>query len=233
MPWSASSNSESQNSRRDCGSTALVGSSRNSRSGLCSTVPASARRCFWPPDSVPASCLRCWPKPEALDELVDARPRLRARHVVHGGEEREVLVDREVFVQRELLRHVADAALQRLGVARDLVAEHVDLAGGRVQQAAEHADRRRLAGAVRPEEAVDLAPAHREIEAVDGGHVRRSASTGRARGWPSRRSVMALMAQRHRRHGQARRQIARRRRARARPDTRAGSRRRRRARSTA
>ncbi len=48
-PRSASSNSDSQNSRRDCGSTALVGSSRNSSSGSCSTAPASASRCFWPP----------------------------------------------------------------------------------------------------------------------------------------------------------------------------------------
>jgi ABC-type Na+ transport system ATPase subunit NatA len=43
-------------SRRDSGSTALVGSSRNSNSGSWMVAPANASRCFWPPLRVPASC---------------------------------------------------------------------------------------------------------------------------------------------------------------------------------
>ena len=48
-----------ESARRDSGSTALVGSSRNSSSGACTTAPASARRCFCPPLMVPASCDAC------------------------------------------------------------------------------------------------------------------------------------------------------------------------------
>jgi hypothetical protein len=107
-------------------------------------------------------------EPEALEQFGDSRARRGARHLVHGREEVQVLADRQVLVQREALRHVADAPLQRLGVAGNLVAEHVDLAGARAQQAAQHADRRRFSGPIRPEEAVHLAFAHGEIDVVDG-----------------------------------------------------------------
>ena len=43
----------SQSCRRDCGSSPVVGSSRNSSSGSPTSAHASASRCFCPPDSVP------------------------------------------------------------------------------------------------------------------------------------------------------------------------------------
>ena len=45
---------ESQKSRRDTGSTPLVGSSSNRISGRCSSVHISASFCFMPPESLPA-----------------------------------------------------------------------------------------------------------------------------------------------------------------------------------
>ena len=90
------------------------------------TAPASASRCFWPPLSVPASCCcrssnrYCW-----ISASMRCARR-RARDVLDGGEELEVLAHGEVLVQREPLRHVADARAQRLGLARHLQAQHLD-----------------------------------------------------------------------------------------------------------
>ena len=55
------------------------------------TAPASASRCFCPPLSVPASCCCRSSKWYCCDQLVDALHGLRARDVLHGGEELEVL----------------------------------------------------------------------------------------------------------------------------------------------
>ena len=51
------------------------------------------------------------------------------------------------------------------------VAEHARLARGRVEQPGEHLQRRRLAGAVRAEEADDLALADLEADVVDRAHL--------------------------------------------------------------
>src|SRR3546814_6712714 len=82
---------------------------------------------------------------------------------LHGGEEFEVLAHGQVAEQRELLRHVADAAAQLLGLCGDAQAQHLDLAFGGREQAAEHADGGRLARAVRAEEAVDAGLGHGQL----------------------------------------------------------------------
>ena len=97
-----------------------------------------------------------------------ARHRLApVRHPVHARDEVEVLGDRQVFPQREALRHVADVALDRRRLADHVVAEAGAAAAVRSQQAAHHADRRRLAAAVRAEEAEDLAVAHAQRQVDD------------------------------------------------------------------
>ena len=48
----------SQSWRRDCGSSPVVGSSRNSRSGSPTSAQATASRCFCPPDSLPYQASR-------------------------------------------------------------------------------------------------------------------------------------------------------------------------------
>src|SRR5690606_3454521 len=106
-----------------------------------------------------------------LDQRVDAPARLRLRHVLHGGEELQVLAHGEVAEQRELLGHVADAAAQRLGLLGDAQAQYFDLALGGREQAAEHADGGRLAGAVGTEKAVDAGARHRQVDVVDGEQV--------------------------------------------------------------
>ena len=88
------------------------------------------------------------------------------RDLVKPGDEVEVLADGEVFVEREALGHVADFQLDAIGLADHVVAEAGAAAGIGTEQAAEHADGRGLARAVRPEESDDLAAVHVEIDMI-------------------------------------------------------------------
>jgi hypothetical protein len=62
--------------------------------------------------------------------------------------ELQVLLDGQVLVEPELLRHVADVTLDRVGLADHVVAEAGAAARIRLQQAAQHADAGGLAAAV-------------------------------------------------------------------------------------
>ena len=86
------------------------------------------------------------------------------------GEERDVLVDAQVAVQTELLRQVADGVGQPAMLADGIHAQHFDPAAVGTQQPADQPDRRRLAGAVRTDEAEHLAAFDRHRQLVDGRH---------------------------------------------------------------
>jgi hypothetical protein len=106
---------------------------------------------------------------------VDALAEQRAAQAVEGAEQLQVRRRAEVLVDRELLRHDADAALGRVRVlverqARRAAADE-DLAAVGADQAAQHRHGRRLAGAVRPEQADDLAGADVERQVGDDGAV--------------------------------------------------------------
>src|SRR5262249_5005748 len=88
---------------------------------------------------------------------------------VDACEELEILRNRDVLVQGELLRHVPDA-LPHLG-GTDLApagACEMDIPAGRIEETAEHLDRRRLPGAVGAEQPVHFAVADLETDVVDG-----------------------------------------------------------------
>ena len=57
------------------------------------------------------------------------------------------------------------------GIARDIDAGHEHAPGARPQQAAQHADDGRLAGAVRADEAHDFAAGDAKAHMIDGGEV--------------------------------------------------------------
>src|SRR6185437_599712 len=97
-------------------------------------------------------------KAEALDHLARGAPGIV--DAIEPRHELQILAHREVLIQREALRHVADLALDLVGIAPDVIAEAGTLAAIRRQQSAEHADGRGLAAAVGPEEAVDRAALH-------------------------------------------------------------------------
>ena len=101
---------------------------------------------------------------QAVGEFGDARLQRGVAEPVDGPEEAEVLLDREVGVERELLAHVAEPPLPRLGVAHDVeTAEPLHRPGRGRQQPGQHADRRGLARPVRAEEAEHAAA--RQVEA--------------------------------------------------------------------
>src|SRR5262249_1867673 len=64
----------------------------------------------------------------------------------------EVLLNGQVFVQPELLRHVANAFLHLLRVGRDVVAQHLQLSRIGPHQPGRQTEKRRLAGAVRSDQ---------------------------------------------------------------------------------
>ena len=75
----------------------------------------------------------------------------------------------EVGHERRVLDHRADAPQLR-APRPHVLAEEARLAAVGVDETDEHAQRRRLAGAVRAEQAADLARADGEVEVVDGEH---------------------------------------------------------------
>ena len=126
------------------------------------------------------------PAAHAAGELVDARvtavgevrdleralDRILALAPAEPVEEREheqVLLDGQRDVEVVELRHDAALRARLLGLAGQLVAEHGELAlvGDRLR--GEHPHRRRLARAVRAEQADARALGHVEVEPVDGG----------------------------------------------------------------
>ena len=80
----------------------------------------------------------------------------------------QVVERRHVVVEADGVGQIADQALDLERLARRIVAEHADGAGGHLGQAQHHQNGRGLAGAVRPEQAEDLAAPDRERDVVHG-----------------------------------------------------------------
>ena len=162
-PSAASAWISFQKSRRALGSTPAVGSSSSSSCGLGSVQAPSASRCFQPPDNSPAICSSRPARPSRSIAARAARDRLG--DAVDAGDEFQVLAHREVLVEAEALGHVADLALDLVGLGADVVAEAGAVAFVGREQPAQHADGGGLAGAVGPEEAVDRAALdlHRQV----------------------------------------------------------------------
>ena len=98
---------------------------------------------------------------DEVDHLVDV-----ARPLVVAGEHPVDLAHVSTGQSSRLLEHDADPLAERaLGRAR-VEAEHADLARVALPVALEDLDRRRLAGAVRAEQAEDLADGHLEVDAA-------------------------------------------------------------------
>src|SRR2546428_360123 len=100
-------------------------------------------------------------------ELGDARGRDPARQVPQPRREAQVLLHREIAVQRRLLEDEADAATGLEVIAYDVVSGDTRRAPSGTQQRGEQMDGGRLAGAVGPEEPEELALPHLEVEVVE------------------------------------------------------------------
>jgi hypothetical protein len=85
--------------------------------------------------------------------------------------EAHVLGDAQLRIQRVVLEDHGDVAVARAHVG-DVAVADADRAGIERLEAGEHAQRRRLARARRPDEHEQLAVADVEVEAVDRGDLR-------------------------------------------------------------
>ncbi len=150
-------------SRRAAGSIPAVGSSRSSTSGSPTRASASERRCRSPPDRrrtrVPATS----PRPTCSMSSSGRRPPVMERRV----QPQEVSRRRPRLEARAALQHQPDPRPQRRAAAPRVLSQHPRRARVRVAIALDDLDRRRLAGAVRPEQGDDLAGPHDEVDAVE------------------------------------------------------------------
>ena len=143
---------------------------------------AAARRRRAGPGSVRRTSRAPGPRRASSSSARAAMPRLRpAQEPRHGD---DVVLDRLVREQARLLDDVADAAAELRHVPRRRVdAVEEDAAGGRLDQAVDHLEGRRLAAAGRPDEHADLPRRDREREVVDGARGARPGRPARRTTW--------------------------------------------------
>ena len=110
-------------------------------------------------------------QPERVEQLVGAALRGPAFEPEQQPEQDEVLAAGEVLVDGCELAGEAHEPADRVGVGDDVVSEHARAARVGADERREHPDRRRLAGAVGSEHAVDGPAAHAQVDAVDGAGV--------------------------------------------------------------
>jgi|GEM_PF-5141032 len=109
---------------------------------------------------------------EAVQQFPGTRLAFGARHAVQLHAEDQIVKSREFVVQVGGLRDDADVLLDTGHLRRQVKAQHAGVTGRGARQAGKHADGRRFAGAVGPQEAEDLAFAHGEINPVHSAHRR-------------------------------------------------------------
>ena len=106
------------------------------------------------------------PEPHHVEHLVHAIADETAGHAVELGVEEEVLLRRQVEVEGGVLEHQSDVAPDLAPLGHHVVARHQRGAARRLDERAQHPDRRRLARAVRPEEAERLPRRNLEVDAA-------------------------------------------------------------------
>ena len=164
-PASRNRSSTSHSWRRDCGSSPVVGSSRNSSSGRPASAHATDSRCFCPPDSFDTQASRFGVELDDLEQLVDGRAVADRTSETAAASPRRSACRPAAFPAAGCR---AAAAARRRRVSQRWPSTSTSPASA-CKQAFENLDRRGLAGAVRPEQAKAFAAQHLEVEAVDGG----------------------------------------------------------------
>jgi hypothetical protein len=107
------------------------------------------------------------PEADHLEDLAHPVGDRRARDAVQLGVQAQVLLRGEVAVERRVLEDEADVPAHLVALGRDVVAGDGGAAAGRPHEGAQHADRRRLAGPIGPEEAERLPRGDVEVDAAD------------------------------------------------------------------
>src|SRR5439155_15747874 len=120
-----------------------------------------------PPGVTLDLAIRGFGQADARQQLVTASLPLLAGDPVHGRLQPEMLAAGQEWIESRLLQRRADCLADLRPFLDDVVACDSRSSGSRRQQRGEHVHGRRLAGAVRTEEAVDLARLDAQIDAVD------------------------------------------------------------------
>ncbi len=107
---------------------------------------------------------------EYLGGVLDALLDLRLGKLPHLEAEGHVVVHAHVRVQSVVLEHHGDVAVLGRQIVDDPVADG-DLAGGDLLETCDHAERRGLAAARRPDEDHELLVADRQVDVLDGVHL--------------------------------------------------------------
>ena len=163
------------------GSRAEVGSSRTTSAGAPSSATASPRRCCMPFEKRADGVVGPVGQADVAQRRVDRRPATpvrRRRPRDEPGVQLEHLPGAQPGLVAEQLGQVADP--RRVAPIAERRPEHGARAAGRAGQAEQQLDRGRLARAVGPEEAEDLARARRAWSGRSGPRCARSAWPGRA-----------------------------------------------------
>ncbi len=108
-----------------------------------------------------------WPQRRHLHEPRVLLLPLLCRHPVQISVEVEVLQDTQILIQPELLRHVADAALDLLRVSGDVEAQDLQDASVSHHQPGGQTDERGLAGPVRSDQGCEHPVADVEGDTVE------------------------------------------------------------------
>ncbi len=101
----------------------------------CEALLPSAGQCLR------ETCLSS-PKVRHLQNPLHALVKLRILQSVHAAIEADVLFHRQIIVERETLRHVANVELHEIGLFHDVIAANPRRSGCWLQQPNQHADRR-------------------------------------------------------------------------------------------
>ena len=105
---------------------------------------------------------------DQLEHLVYPLVQGRAAQAVHLAPEGQVFARREVFVQGDILRHHAEHSFDSHCLTAHRMPHDEGVAFIGAQQAREHRDGGGFAGAVRPQQAEDLARLRLEADALNG-----------------------------------------------------------------
>jgi hypothetical protein len=162
-PLWRSARSSSQITARAATSRPVVGSSRNEHAGAVQQTARDLDAAAQATRELAHGLVRVLGEAEPLDPV--ARARGGRVEVEQARVQRELLARGQLRIERRLLEHDADLPAHRGALAHDVAAEQRDLARARREQRREHAHRRRLARAVRAEQAEADPARHVEVDA--------------------------------------------------------------------
>ena len=150
----------------------IVGSSRNSTSGECSSAAISSIFIRSPSDSSRTGCPSSWPTSSSSVSSSSVRSNVGRLDAVDLLVQPERLLRGQVPPELVLLpHHQGEPAAVGVLALPGHVAHHAGRAAGGRDDAREQLERRRLAGAVGPEEGDELALLDRQIDAAHRLHV--------------------------------------------------------------